>query len=493
MDETKIVEEKSEKKITPRQEDYSKWYHDVVAAADLAENAPVKGCMTIKPSGYAIWEIIQQTIDQMFKAKGIENAYFPLFIPESYMQREAEHVAGFSPELAVVTHAGGKKLEEPLVVRPTSETIIYEAFSRWIHSHRDLPLTINQWANVVRWELRPRLFLRTTEFLWQEGHTAHASAGEAQDYARMILNDVYRAFAEDYLAIPVYLGKKSDSEKFAGAKQTFCIEALMQDGKSLQAGTSHDLGDNFAKSFNVTFLDQEGQSKFVFSSCWGVSTRLIGGLIMAHSDDKGLVLPPKVAPVQVVVVPINAEKDEQVMAKAKEIVGMISDVARVKLDDREHVRIGEKFYEWEKKGVPLRIEIGPKELVANQCILVCRDTGEKETVGLEGLDNRIAQVLGEMQKSLYEQALERREKSNHMVDNWDDFKQAVDAGGYIFAYWCENATCEAEIKAETKATTRCLPFDEEKDNASNGESEHKCVKCGQPSKSNKRWIFARAY
>lgn len=475
-------------KITPRQEDYSKWYLSVIAAASLSENAPVKGCMIIKPYGWAIWEIIQQTLDRMFKERGVENAYFPLFIPMSFLNREAEHVEGFSPELAIVTHAGGQKLEEPLAVRPTSETIIYDAFSRWIRSYRDLPLIINQWANVVRWELRPRPFLRTTEFLWQEGHTAHASNQEAEAFALMILNKVYQVFIEDFLAIPVYTGEKSESERFAGAKQTFTMEALMQDGKSLQMGTSHNLSDNFSRVFKVTYLDHEGQSQFVHNSSWGVSTRLIGGLIMSHSDDKGLVLPPKVAPIQVVIIPIAETNDDPAMKEAQRLLKELTLSHRCKLDERLNLRPGEKYYDWEKKGVPIRIELGPRDLAEKRCVIVRRDTGKKESVALVEVTQYVSTTLTDIQRCLFDSALARRQTTDKIVETWSEFEAAAESGGYIFAHWCGQTECEAAIKAKTKATTRCLSF-----NSPDEGGKHLCVHCGQPSPNNRRWIFARSY
>lgn len=475
------------KKITPRSEDYSRWYSDVIAAADMAEHAPVRGCMIIKPNGYAIWENMKDQLDKMIKAKGVENAYFPLFIPESFLNKEADHIEGFSPELAIVTHAGGKKLEEPLVVRPTSETIIYDSFAKWIQSYRDLPLAINQWANVVRWEKRPRLFLRTSEFLWQEGHTAHATAQEAEDYAIMILHDIYERFVEDYLAIPTYCGQKSESEKFAGALNTYCFETLTQDGKSLQAGTSHDLSDHFSKTFDVTFLDNEGNKQYVYQTSWGVSTRLIGGLIMAHSDDKGLVLPPRIAPTQIVIIPICKTDDDAVMLEAKKIKDTLAKTHTIKLDPRIHLRPGEKYYDWERRGIPIRIELGPKDLANNSCVLARRDTGEKQSCLITDLETKIPELLNNIQESLFNAALERREKSNTKVDSWEDFKKGIERGGYIFAHWCGEKDCEAEIKEKTKCVSRCLPFDGETE-----AGEHVCVHCGKKA-NGKRWIFAKAY
>ncbi|KKQ55317.1 MAG: Proline-tRNA ligase [Parcubacteria group bacterium GW2011_GWA2_38_13] len=482
-------EDKNEQKaLTKRSDDFSQWYQDVIVASDLAENAPVRGCMIIKPYGYALWENIQKEIDAILKDMGIENAYFPLLIPESYFKREADHVKGFSPELAVVTHGGGKKLEEPLVIRPTSETIIYDAFSRWIHSYRDLPFVVNQWANVVRWEMRPRLFLRTTEFLWQEGHTAHATAQDAKEYALMILDKVYKKFAQEYLAIPVFTGQKSESEKFAGALSTYCIEALMQDGKSLQMGTSHDLSDHFAKSFHVQYLDDSGERKFVHQTSWGVSTRLIGGIIMAHGDDKGLIFPPKIAPIKFVIIPICKNADEPAMSAAKEIFAIVSKIGKGKLDERLNLRAGEKFYEWEKKGVPVRIEIGPKDLEKKSCVIVRRDTGEKESCPIDAIVARIQEILDDIQKNLYARALEKRDASIKIADDWIGFTAGIEKGGYVFAYWCEEAKCEEEIKEKTKATSRCLPFDGKEE-----KGEHVCVHCKKPVANKKRWVFAKAY
>lgn len=481
--------EKAVKTMHTRSENYSQWYQDVIAAAELAENSVVRGCMVIKPYGYAIWEQIVAVLDSMLKSKGVKNAYFPIFIPQSFLEKEKEHIEGFSPELAVVTYGGGKKLEEPLVIRPTSETIIYESFSRWIQSYRDLPLIINQWANVVRWEMRPRLFLRTTEFLWQEGHTAHASLEEAEAYALMILKDVYAKFAEEYLAMPVYTGVKSESEKFAGALRTFGIEALMQDGKSLQAGTSHNLSDHFSKSFNVTFSDRDKGRKYVFQTSWGVSTRLIGGLIMMHSDDKGLVLPPKVAPVHVAIIPIaksNVEGDA-VISKAHDIAQRLTGLS-VEVDARDTLRAGEKFYEWEKKGVPVRLEIGPKDLEKNSVVLVRRDTGEKESCPTDKLKGRIETLLQDIQSNLFAMALKRRDENSKTADSWEAFEAAIKKGGYVFSHFCGEASCEAEIKAKTKATSRFLPLDGKEE-----AGDHQCINCGKKVPNRKRWAFALAY
>lgn len=476
-----------EKAITPRSEDFSEWYLDVIAAADLAENAPVRGCMTIKPNGYAIWENIREALDADFKRIGVQNAYFPLFIPESYLKKEAEHVEGFSPELAVVTHGGGKKLEEPLVVRPTSETIMYEAFSRWIQSYRDLPMCINQWANIVRWEMRPRLFLRTSEFLWQEGHTAHRTADEAREYALMILNDVYKPFVEEYLAMPVLTGVKSQREKFAGALNTYCIESLMQDGKAVQMGTTHDLSDHFSKAFDITYTDDKEVRQHAHQTSWGVSTRLIGALIMVHSDDKGLVLPPKIAPIQYVITTVSKGEEDGVAAKARDMLKELSGPFRGKLDDRSELRPGEKFYYWEKRGVPVRIELGPKDLSENRCVLVRRDTGEKESCPLTGVRQRLGELMDAIQKDLYESAKRRQAEMTSQADDWESFVAAIEKGGYVFVHWCGDPECEARIKDEVKATSRCQPFDQPEE-----PGDHKCFLCGKPA-SGKRWAFAKSY
>jgi len=473
-----------QKKITSRAEDYSQWYLDVIAVADLAEHSPVKGCMIIKPYGYALWEYIHTILDKAFKKEGVQNAYFPLFIPERLLKREAAHVEGFAPEVAVVTHAGGKKLEEPLVVRPTSETIMYETFSGWIHSYRDLPLLINQWANVVRWELRPRLFLRTTEFLWQEGHTVHATEEEADQRARRML-DVYRDLAESYLAVPVIPGVKSESEKFAGSLRTYTIEAMMQDGKALQFGTSHNLGQNFAKAFDIRFLDEKSTEQYGWQTSWGVSTRMIGGLIMTHSDDKGLVLPPKIASIQVVITTIGkAEERTVVDEKAKELLQLLLDKdIRAHADVRD-MRPGDKFYEWEKKGVPVRVELGPKDLAAGTAIVARRDTGEKETVQIVDLATYLEKLLAEIQDSLYQRALAYQKEKTKTVDTWDDFVREIEAGNFVLAHWSGDAGVEREIKEKTKATIRCIPFD-------SAAEDGKCILSGNPS--SRRVIFARAY
>jgi prolyl-tRNA synthetase len=475
------------KGITRRDEDFSRWYTDVIAAARLADYAPVKGCMVIRPNGYALWERIQSRLDQMFKETGHENAYFPLLIPESYLQKEAEHVEGFAPECAVVTHGGGKKLEEPLVIRPTSETIIWSMYKKWIMSYRDLPLLINQWCNVLRWELRTRLFLRTTEFLWQEGHTAHASAEEAEEEALRILN-VYRTFAEEYAAIPVIAGKKSEREKFAGAVHTYTIEALMQDGKALQAGTSHNLGQNFAKAFDVTFQNREGQQELVWATSWGLSTRMIGALIMTHGDDQGLVVPPRLAPVAVAFIPIFKGKEghAEILEYIEQISASFRGDISFRVDDREEYTPGWKFNEWERIGVPLRIEVGPRDLKRGEVVVVKRHTGEKITLPADELKKRVGILLEEMQSSLYERALRLRELNTQRVDDYGSFKEIVaDRGGFLRAHWCGENGCEDLIKQETMATIRCIPLGEEED------EEGSCIRCGKASKQ--PVYFAKAY
>ncbi len=472
-----------EKAITSRSEDFSQWYLDVISAADLADYAPVKGCMVIKPYGYAIWENIQKVLDAKFKQTGVKNAYFPLLIPQSFLEKEASHVEGFAPETATVTEAGGKKLDEPLVIRPTSETIIYDMFAKWVQSYRDLPLLINQWANIVRWEMRTRLFLRTTEFLWQEGHTAHATEQEADQRARQML-DIYQDFASNYLAMPVFSGTKSEAEKFAGAVRTYCIEAMMQDGKALQAGTSHLLGQNFAKVFNLKFLNQEGVEDFAHNTSWGVSTRLIGGLIMIHSDDKGLVLPPKIAPIQVVILPIWSNHEEQVnvMTAVEKVVAELQELnISVEVDSRDE-RFGVKTYEWEKKGVPVRIEIGPKDLAKESVMVARRDLDGKKAIALNEL-SQIDDLLTEIQNNLFDRARLFRDQHVFEVSSYDYFKEKIEQG-FVKTHWCGQADCEAKIKEETKATVRCLPFDAK-------EESGQCVICGQ--NATKKVIFAKAY
>lgn len=490
------------KGLPKRSEDYSLWYNELVKRADLAENSPVRGCMVIKPYGYSIWEKMQAEIDKMFKETGHTNAYFPLFIPKSYLSKEADHVEGFAKECAVVTHyrlkndenGGGvvvdpeAKLEEELIVRPTSETVIWSTYKNWIQSYRDLPLLINQWANVVRWEMRTRLFLRTAEFLWQEGHTAHATKQEAIDESVQMMN-VYARFAENFMALPVIKGIKSESERFAGALETYCIEALMQDGKALQAGTSHFLGQNFAKAFDVKFATKEGGLEHVWGTSWGVSTRLMGALIMAHSDDQGLVLPPKLAPIQVVIVPIYKGEDqlEQIRQKVNGIAEKLrAKGISVKFDDRDTHKPGFKFAEWELKGVPVRFAIGPRDLENNTLEIARRDTGEKESFDLsEDIVTKVEKLLNDIQENIYQKALNFREENTTEVDSYEDFKKVLDGdGGFVSAHWDGTPETEEKIKDETKATIRCIPIDRK-------EEAGVCVYSGKPSKG--RVLFARAY
>ncbi len=477
-------------RITKRDQDYSQWYLDVIQQARLADYAPVKGCMVIRPNGYAIWERIQQALDTMFKDTGHVNAYFPLFIPESFMDKEKEHVAGFSPECAVVTHGGGKKLEENLYIRPTSETIIWSMYQKWIQSYRDLPILINQWANVVRWEMRTRLFLRTTEFLWQEGHTAHATYDEAEAETKQMIH-VYRQFAEEFMAIPVITGRKTDAEKFAGALHTYCIEAMMQDRKALQAGTSHNLGQNFAKAFDVKFQDQNSELQYVWATSWGVSTRLVGALIMAHGDDNGLVLPPKLAPVQVVIIPIfkdDSEKTATVTA-ARQIEQSLKSLGiRVAIDDRDQYRPGWKFNEWEVKGVPVRIELGPKDLAAAQVVCARRDILEKSakvTYPITAVAQEVVKLLDTVQQNLFNKAKAFQEQHTSDVKTYDELRSVVDAdAGFARGFWAGSAEDEAKIKDETKATIRCIPFDQTGEKGT-------CLLTGKPS--DVRVIFSKAY
>ncbi len=472
-------------RITPRSEDFSRWYTDLVTQGQLADYSPVKGCMVIRPNGYAIWEKMQSTLDGMFKETGHVNAYFPMFIPESFMKKEAEHVEGFAPECAIVTHGGGEKLEEPLYVRPTSETIIWSMYKKWIMSYRDLPILINQWANVVRWEMRTRLFLRTTEFLWQEGHTAHGTAEEAEEEALKIL-EIYRRFAEEYMAMPVIVGRKSEAEKFAGAKHTYSIEALMQDGKALQAGTSHNLGQNFAKAFDVTFQDKDGSVKYVYATSWGVSTRLIGALLLTHGDDNGVVIPPRLAQTQIVIIPIWQEATrEQVLDFTDKVYNQLKDHYAIKLDDRDQYKPGYKFTEWEMVGVPLRIEIGPRDVEKNHVVAVRRDNRQKTAIPVDELVPKIGEILETMQNEMFQKALEFQKMNTHRVDNYDEFKQVLEEkGGFINAHWCGLPECEEKIKEDTKATIRNIPFER------SGE-EGSCLICGK--KTDGRVIFAKAY
>ncbi len=479
--EEKIVE----KKVTPRSEDYSQWYLDIISVADLADYGPVKGTMVIKPYGYALWEATQKVLDEKFKETGVQNAYFPMFIPEKLLKKEENHIEGFAPEVAVVTHAGGKKLDEPIVIRPTSETIMYDTFSKWIRSYRDLPLLINQWANVVRWELRTRLFLRTTEFLWQEGHTVHETEDEADTRARAML-EIYRDFAENYMAIPVIPGTKSESEKFAGALRTYTVEAMMQDGKALQYATSHNLGQNFSKAFDVKFLDRNNTEQFGWQTSWGLSTRTIGGLIMAHSDDKGLVLPPKIASIQAIITTIVPKEEEREMInkKAEELNSILKNAGIKSAVDVRDLRPGEKYYEWEKKGVPIRIELGPKDIANDGAMLVRRDTGEKTKVSLSELSESVKALLGEIQQNLFNRALEYQKAKTKIVDTWDEFTKAIEEGNFVLAHWSGEKDVEAKIKEETGATIRCIPFSQK-------EEVGECIKSGKPSSG--RVIFAKSY
>ena len=488
------------KEVTNKEENYSLWYNNLVVKADLAENSAVRGCMVIKPYGYAIWEKMQAALDKMFKDTGHVNAYFPLFIPKSFLSKEAEHVEGFAKECAVVTHhrlmnsPDGKgvvvdpsaKLEEELVIRPTSETIIWNTYKNWITSYRDLPVLCNQWANVVRWEMRTRLFLRTAEFLWQEGHTAHATEQEAVEETEKMVN-VYARFAREFMAMPVLVGSKTASERFAGALETLCIEALMQDGKALQAGTSHFLGQNFAKAFDVQFAGKDGKLDYVWATSWGVSTRLIGALIMAHSDNNGLVLPPKLAPIQVVLVPIfkgeeelNTLREQLLKVKAElEAVGI-----SVKLDDRDNLRSGFKFAEWELKGVPVRIAMGPRDMQNGTLEIARRDTLEKQVIPIAGAASYIEDLLKSIQENIYKKALNFRESNTFAVDDYEEFKTRIEDGGFFLCHWDGTAETEAKIKEETKATIRCIPADIPSESG-------KCMVTGKPSA--RRVIFARAY
>jgi len=488
------------KALTSRSENYAQWYNDLVIKADMAENSAVRGCMVIKPYGYAIWEKMQQELDRMFKESGHVNAYFPLFIPKSFFSKEAEHVDGFAKECAVVTHyrlTGSPdgnglivdpeaRLEEELIIRPTSETIIWNTYRNWIQSYRDLPILVNQWANVVRWEMRTRLFLRTAEFLWQEGHTAHATREEAVEETRKIL-DIYAEFAESFLGIPVIKGLKTESEKFAGAVNTYCIEALMQDGKALQAGTSHFLGQNFAKAFDVKFTSREGREEFVWATSWGVSTRLIGALIMAHSDDNGLVLPPKLAPIQVVIVPIYKTPEEyrNTVDRAHEIKKQLTAFGiSVKVDDRDTHKPGWKFAEYELKGVPVRLALGPRDLENGTIEVVRRDTLEKSSVTQYEAISHMTGLLDQIQTNIYNKALSYRTENTYQANSWEEFKQLLEQGGFISAHWDGDPETEARIKEETKATIRCIPLDSE-------EEEGSCILTGKPSP--RRVLFARAY
>ncbi|RIV72155.1 proline--tRNA ligase [Flagellimonas aequoris] len=489
------------KNLTSRAEDYSKWYNELVVKSDLAENSGVRGCMVIKPYGYAIWEKMQAQLDKMFKETGHENAYFPLFIPKSYLSKEASHVEGFAKECAVVTHYRLKnaedgsgivvdedaKLEEELIVRPTSETIIWDTYRKWIQSYRDLPLKINQWANVVRWEMRTRLFLRTAEFLWQEGHTAHATREEAVEEAEQMMH-VYAEFVEDYMGVPVIKGTKTESERFAGAEETYCIEALMQDGKALQAGTSHFLGQNFAKAFDVKFANKEGQQEYVWATSWGVSTRLMGALVMTHSDDNGLVLPPKLAPIQVVIVPIYKGLD-QLDAISEKVEPLVKELRAkgisVKYDNRDTHKPGFKFNEYELKGVPVRLAIGQRDLENGTYEVARRDTLQKESVNAGEIVAKVESLLEDIQRNIYQKAFDYRAEHIAQVDSYEEFKKVIEEkGGFVSAHWDGTAETEDKIKEETKATIRCIPLNAETE-------EGTCIVTGKPS--TQRVLFAKAY
>ena len=480
----------TEQALTTRAADFSAWYNDVIMRAELADYSPVRGCMVIRPRGYRIWELMQRALDEMFRATGHENAYFPLLIPQSFLAKEAEHVEGFAPQTAVVTRGGGKELEEPLVIRPTSETIIYAMLAKWVQSYRDLPVLLNQWANIVRWELRTRLFLRTTEFLWQEGHTAHATADEAEAEARLILG-IYRRFAEEWMAMPVITGAKTDAEKFAGAVRTYAIEALMQDNRALQAGTSHNLGQNFAKAFEVRYQTTTGDWEYVWSTSWGVSTRLIGGLVMTHSDDRGLICPPRLAPLQVIVVPIwKSDSDQQGVLEAAQQArhSLVAAGVSAQVDDRDAVKPGAKYYHWEARGVPVRLEIGPRDVAQGQAVLA-RRTGGKASVPLAGLADAVRRAMDEIQAGLLEAARQRREANS--VRNVKDREALKDlmngAGGFAYAGYCGEAACETAVKEATKATIRVLPDGEFRSSP----APATCVWCGGPAVTEAVW--AKAY
>jgi len=467
--------------ITPQSEDFSRWYTDVIKMTDLVDYSDVKGCMVIKPYGYGMWELIQKEMDARFKATGHKNAYFPLFIPESLLQKEADHVEGFAPEVAWVTHGGNEELAERLCVRPTSETIICSMYSKWIQSYRDLPLLYNQWCNVVRWEKSTRPFLRTSEFLWQEGHTAHATSEEAQEETEKML-EVYREFAYNVLAIPVITGQKSEKEKFAGAMHTYTMEAMMLDGKALQMGTSHNLGTHFSKVFDIQYLGKDGELEYAHQTSWGTSTRMIGGVIMVHGDERGLKIPPKIAPVQVIVVPIAAHK-EGVTEKARELLAeLIASGIRAEIDERDQSP-GWKFNEWEMKGVPIRMEIGPRDIENGNVVLVRRDSHEKEFVSMEGLSAKISDMLEDVHKGMLESALKFREEKTVGAENFEDFKKGIEENCWVKGLWCGERECEDEIKDKTGATTRCMPFGEEASGV--------CVHCGKPAK--RVMYFAKAY
>lgn len=474
------------KEIASKEKNFSQWYVDVVRKAELADYTTIKGCMVIRPYGYGLWENMQAGLDRRIKETGHKNAYFPLFIPESLLKKEAEHVEGFAPEVAWVTHGGSQKLEERLAIRPTSEAIICSLYSKWIKSWRDLPILINQWANIVRWEKVTRLFLRTTEFLWQEGHTAHKTEQEAEEETLKILNQVYRDYIEKDLAIPVIVGRKTEKEKFAGALHTYTLEALMADGKVLQVGTSHNLGQNFAKAFNIKFLDEDQKEKYVWQTSWGTTTRLVGALVMVHGDERGLKLPPKVAPVQVIIVPIMFDKTKkEVLEKAESIRTVLKKDFRVETDSRDGYTPGWKFNEWEMRGVPLRLEIGPKDMAQGQVMLARRDTGEKMAVKEENLVETVKELLDNIQENLFTRAKKFLEENIRETSDYNEFKKIIEKQrGLVKTYWCGSKDCEEKIKKETKASIRCIPFEQE-------EASGKCIYCGKESST--LVYFARAY
>ena len=484
-----------DKALTPRKTDFSAWYNEVVQRAELADHSPVRGSMVIRPWGYAIWERMQRALDDMFKETGHQNAYFPLLIPKSFLEREAKHIEGFAPEVAVVTHAGGKELEEPLVIRPTSETIIYAMFAKWVQSYRDLPLLINQWANVVRWEMRTRLFLRTAEFLWQEGHTAHKDEAEAEEETLRMLG-VYREFMEQWMCMPVITGRKTDSERFAGAVRTYSCEALMQDNRALQAGTSHMLGQNFAKQFDLKFQTEAGGEDYAYNTSWGVSTRLVGGLVMTHGDDNGIVVPPWLAPTQVVIVPIYRSDEERalVLEKANAVAARLKqDQVRVHIDSRDNMKPGAKYYDWERRGVPMRVEVGPKDVANSKLVVVMRTEmpgmQRKEVMDEGAALSSIRQRLEDFQSALRQAAVERREANSHRgISDYAKLRELVEAdAGFVYAGWCGSADCEAKVKEETKATIRNIPLEEFR----SPEAPTKCAVCG--SGAQHEVIWSRAY
>ena len=487
-----MAQKQDDKKVTPRSEDFAAWYNDICLRAELADYSPVRGCIVFRPDGFAIWEALRDELDKRIKKTGARNAYFPLFIPKSFLEKEAQHVEGFAPEVAVVTHGGGKELEEPLIVRPTSETIINHMFSQWIRSHRDLPMMLNQWANVVRWEMRTRMFLRTTEFLWQEGHTAHATREEAERETLTIL-EMYRKFVEEFLAIPLIVGRKSAAERFPGAVETYTIEGLMGDGRALQCGTSHFLGQNFSKSFETRYLDDQNQMQFVWQTSWGVSTRLLGAIVMAHGDDQGLRLPPAVASTQAVIVPIWRKPDEggKVMAAARAMFDSLEKAnIRVRLDEREGLTPGFKFNDWEMRGVPVRIEIGPRDVASGEAVLARRDKSgpdAKSKASMTAIAETVSAMLAEIQASLYTQAKTAMVANTRKFDDYDALKKHMEGeggGGFADIYWCGNPACETRIREETKATCRAIPLEQHT-------QPGKCLVCGEPAAE--RAFFAKSY